>query len=130
MGDIDFLNKLEVYTFANCSDVMRHAPGLTTKKGNPMPWIENFANEYDVVARLGVLAPRKKKWGIYIDGDVYRKGGGWGHCLNLHYLMGLKEHLDDPGDVKNPYAHWEGDKGNGKTPRLYGYYDGAVPEPY
>ncbi len=131
LGDLDLLQKLEIYTFANAADVMRHAPGLMTAAGHAVPYLEHFANEFDLVARTGILAPRKEKWGIKIDGDVYRQAGGWGHNLNLHYLMGIRRHLKKPEKLKNPYAPWEaGENGKGKKPRLFGYFDGEVPEPY
>lgn len=130
LDHLDQLKKLEIYTFANAADVMRHAPGLRTAAGNPVPYLEHFANEFDLVARTGILAPRKEKWGVYIDGDVFRRSGGWGHCLNLHYLMGIRRHLEEPKKAKNPYVPWESGNGKGKRPRLYAYYDGKVPEPY
>jgi hypothetical protein len=122
------LEKLEIYSFANCSDVMRYAPGLKSDAGNPVPFLENFANELDLVARTGILAPRKEKWGIKIDGDVYAKARGWGHLLNLHYLMGIRDHLENPKSVRNPYASMGADPGD--MPRLYKYFNGGVPEAY
>ncbi len=49
------LAKLEVYCFANCANTM---PYIGVWEGRPVPWIENFGNEHDIVARLGMLAPR------------------------------------------------------------------------
>ena len=48
------LAKLEVYCFANCANTM---PYIGAWEGRPVPWIENFGNEHDIVARLGMLAP-------------------------------------------------------------------------
>lgn len=130
LDDPGQLRKLEIYTFANAADVMRFAPDLKTAAGHPAPYMEHFANEFDLVGRTGVLAPRKEKWGVRIDGDIFRRAGAWGHCLNLHYLMGIRRHLEEPEKEKNPYVPWESGNGKGKRPRLYAYYDGQTPEPY
>ncbi len=49
------LAKLEIYAFATCADEMTYyrtpTPGTP-----PIPWIEHFGNENDLVARLGMLA--------------------------------------------------------------------------
>ena len=109
------LNKLEIYAFANCADEMRYAPNLRTLQNNPVPWIENFANQYDLVARLGMLAPKKKKRKIVIDGDVHLKKEGWGHFLNEHYLHGFDNGKRDYEPVKAD-----------KKARLYGYLKGGT----
>ena len=47
------LAKLEVDCFANCANTM---PYIGAWDGRPVPWIENFGNQNDIVARLGMLA--------------------------------------------------------------------------
>ena len=97
-----------------------------------LPYIENFANQYDLVARLGVLSPlrRSKPSVIQIDGAVFEKQGddAWGHLLNQHYLFGIEDFLHAQNKVNSPYIS------TGKTqlsqPRLYEYYDGQRPKPY
>ncbi len=49
----DELAKLEIYCFANCANTMKYL-----QPDRAVPWIENFGNEFDIVARLGMLAPR------------------------------------------------------------------------
>ncbi len=118
------LEKLEVYTFANCADRMRCvAPGI--------PRIEHFANECDLVARLGVLSPladaEDHNAPIRIDGPVYEARGTWGHLLNEHYLYRIYDYLsagNDTGD--NPYPLAPGAKGPSR-PRLYAYFQGGRP---
>jgi len=127
MDDPDHLAKLEIYAFANAADVMRHAPTLTSASGAPVPYIENIGNQYDVVARLGMLAPNPDKHDIVIDGEKFEGGGRWGHCLNLHYLSGLDEYLRAPAEGKSPFTAMDG---SDRLPRLYGYYGGQTPAAY
>ncbi len=131
LSDPEHLRKLEVYAFANAASVMSHMPGLKSARGHPVPWIENFGNEYDLVARTGMLAPKKEERGIQIDGGNYVKNGMWGHLLNVHYLMGIHDHMEDPAGCPNDYELQDGDaSGAPERPRLYEYYGGAKPEPY
>ena len=121
------LRKLEVYALANCASVMAYAPDLLTDKGSRVPWIESFGNEYDLVARCGMLAPNGSEHGIRIDGARYVNRGMWGHVLNVHYLWGIHDHLKDPGRYPNPYYPM----GTGPSrSRLYDYFDGGVPDLY
>ena len=71
------LAKLEVYCFANCANTM---PYIGAWDGRPAPWIENFGNEHDIVARLGMLAPRAEYWGIDIAGPRYEHRGAGATC--------------------------------------------------
>jgi pimeloyl-ACP methyl ester carboxylesterase len=122
---ISRIEKLEVYTFANCADKMRW---VVRRGSRVFPWIENFANQRDLVARLGVLSPfRDRPELIAIDGPVYLKtaAGGWGHLLNEHHLFDILDHLERPAEVENPYP--AADPASPKVPRLYGYFRGASP---
>ena len=83
------LAKLEVYCFANCANTM---PYIGAWDGRPVPWIENFGNERDIVARLGMLAPRADHWCIDIAGPRYEHRGAWGHMLNEHYLAAIERY--------------------------------------
>ena len=57
------LAKLEIYGFANCANTMRYyRPPVEGQK--PIPWIESFGNQHDLVARLGMLAPHPARWGL------------------------------------------------------------------
>jgi hypothetical protein len=120
------LRKLELYTFANCADRMRHV-----LPEDALPYIENFANEYDWVARLGVLSPLLGGEGatVQIDGDLYLQPGEWGHLLNEHYLMAIDDYLY-PGPDRhrrhdNPFQPADG---GDARPRLYGYFHGKDPD--
>ena len=131
LEDPEHLKKLEIYAFANAATLMCYMPGFETAQGHPVPWIENFGNEYDLVARTGMLAPKKKERGIVIDGGNYVKQGMWGHVLNAHYLFGIHDHLKDPERCGNDYRLQEGDEsGAPERPRLYDYYGGETPPPY
>ncbi len=138
MKDFDLLTenelaKLEIYCFANCANRMCYyrTPQHETR---PIPWIESFGNENDLVARLGMLAPRPAKWGIQIDGPRYERFEAWGHLLNQHYLSAIDEFQKE--------GHKRGSKGGSKpyklinarsypeakTPRLFSYINGGRPE--
>ena len=118
------LNKLEIYAFATCADSMCHvAESGRTRKGNPIPWLEHFGNEHDLVARLGMLALRQSNWGIRIEGGLYQRRGAWGHLLNEHYLAAIDRHLDASGNSEDPYVPM----GGHDSPRLYRYAGGASP---
>jgi hypothetical protein len=119
------LHKLEIFTFANCADKMRYI-----YPARQLPYMEHFANQHDLVARLGVLSPFRDnpKALIEIEGPVYEQKDGWGHLLNEHYLAPIDSYLY-PANSKqprpdNPYA---GVDQKAPTPRLYGYFHGNHP---
>jgi len=122
---LERLKKLEIYTFANCADKMRYV--YPSRK---VPYMEHFANERDVVARLGILSPLYggPEGLIEIDGPVFEQKAAWGHLLNEHYMAPIDDYLY-PGERKyhrevDPYP------GSGKRPqkpRLYDYFHGNQP---
>ena len=129
----DELAKLEVYCFANCANTMSYYRRPTYDRP-PIPWIESFGNEHDLVARLGMLAPNAAKWGIAIDGPCYQQRGAWGHLLNEHYLSAI-EQSQKAGRKRGgrggcaPYELLNADIFPDVTvPRLFSYITGGVPE--
>jgi len=131
---VDELSKLEIYCFANCANTMTYFPGLMPN-GRPGPWIENYGNEFDIVARLGMLAPDQRGKGIRIDGPVYMKQNAWGHMLNEHYLKEIERaqrvRLNKGGHGKQPFAPYQQIKPDPQSelmpPRLYAYINGGTP---
>jgi hypothetical protein len=124
------LAKLELYCFANCANDMKYFRPPQAGQ-NPVPWIENFGNEFDLVARLGMLAPDPDQLGIDIDGPSYERPGAWGHLLNEHYLFGIEEY-QKAGQKKGgaggsaPFKLVNGTTYPGcETPRLFGYINGG-----
>lgn len=123
------LAKLEIYCFATCANVMTwYRP--TVADGKPIPYLEHYGNEYDIVARLGMLAPRAAERTIKIDGQRYMRHGGWGHLLNEHYLYPLaavqrrgRRHGGTGGAA--PFAAVNGTQ---DAPRLYAYINGGAPD--
>ena len=129
------LAKLEVYCFATCANQLRWyrapAPGRP-----PLPWLEHFGNERDLVARLGLLAPAAAQHGIQIDGPSWVRPGAWGHLLGEHYLYPI-EQLQRPGRKRGgiggaaPFRRLaEGgplDSPSDGVPRLYAYLNGGQP---
>lgn len=131
--DTQELAKLEVYCFATCANVMGYLEAGEGQK--PIPWIEHFGNEYDIVARLGMLAPNAKPLDIGIGGPRYVQRGAWGHFLNEHYLFGIEDHQKigrkqggaasaKPYELLNPSTLPATDE-NG--PRFYEYLNGGSP---
>ncbi|MFC3153421.1 hypothetical protein ACFOEK_20440 [Litoribrevibacter euphylliae] len=130
----ELLRKLEVYTFANCADKMNYITQVHDASGKliGLPYIENFANEFDLVARLGVLSPLKGQEDyVEIDGPIYEKKGllAWGHLLNQHYLFGIDGYLE--GETRNPYVLTDNEEQSlSELPRLYEYAAGKRPAEY
>jgi hypothetical protein len=124
------LAKLEIYCFANCANTMTR---LERPGRPPIPWIENFGNEFDIVARLGMLAPDPAGWGIDIDGPCYERKGAWGHLLNEHYLSAIEARQKvgrKRGGVgtADPYRPVAGTyEGESPVPRLFDYINGGTP---
>lgn len=132
---MDELGKLEIYCFANCANKMTWYSAYGAN-GRPVPWIENFANEYDLVARLGMLAPNMQSNGISIDGPIYLRPQAWGHLLNEHYLKPIDKIQrlrlrkgPQAHDRLAPYRLINPDSLNAiSTPRLFSYLNGGSPE--
>jgi len=127
------LSKLEIYCFANCANHMSYLGGFQDRK-KPIPWIESFGNEMDIVARLGILAPDPVGRNISIQGPRYIRPGAWGHLLNEHYLLPI-EAAQRLGRKKSgrggtqPFLSVDGDNAEvSTTPRLYEYINGGSPQ--
>jgi hypothetical protein len=119
--------KLELYCFANCATAMNPivAVGMPPRHA---PWIESYGNEYDLIARLGVLAPPHGIGSARIEGERYRRDGAWGHLLNAHYLVPMIADLTGTSQARALAPFREN---LFKAPRLYGYYQGGKPSlPY
>jgi hypothetical protein len=119
--------KLELYCFANCSTSM--APiAVVGEPACRVPWIESYGNEYDVVARLGVLAPPHGIGSARIEGDRYRRAAMWGHFLNAHYLIPM---LRDYQDLDHDRHRLQPLGLNlNPQPRLLEYVAGQTAAPY
>ena len=70
--DTKFANKVELYTFAGALDELDRDDGTIA---------EHFANEFDFVARIGVMALDRD-----IYGETYVRPDATGHMLNMNYL--------------------------------------------
>jgi len=90
-----YLKKLEIYAFANCASNMKYI--LMDK----YPYMENFANEDDFVARLGCNCADDVIQYIDIDGPVFINKGKSGHMFNSHYMNNFSE--DFPNSRLNNY---------------------------
>jgi len=122
------LAKLELYCFANCANTMTYL-----RPDRAIPYLESFGNEYDIVARLGMSAPRAKKWGIRIDGPRYVHPQAWGHLLNEHYLSAVEKcqkvrHIKGGQRGSTPYQLINAeDYPAHSVPRLFSYINGGEP---
>ena len=89
-----FLEKIEIYAFANCASKMIYL-------NENLPYIESFANENDIVARLGCNCSEEIKKYVKIDGKLFIVKNKSGHMLNTHYLDNFK--IDYPNSSLNKY---------------------------
>ena len=128
------LAKLEIYCFATCANVLTYYKSEEGRR--PLPWIEHYGNEYDIIARLGMLAPSPNAREIQIEGPRYVRKNAWGHFLNEHYLFSVEEKQKkgrkhggdgtaDPFELANPSSLPAQD---GHGPRLYEYINGGSPK--
>jgi hypothetical protein len=118
------IGKLELYCFANCATSMESFVVLGTPPQHA-PWIESYGNEYDMVARLGVLAPPYGVGSARIGGDRYRRSRMWGHLFNAHYLLPM---VNDLTGATPPSHELEPFHSNlRQRPRLWEYVDGNTP---
>lgn len=78
----EVLAKLELYMFANAASRMCYVDAERR-----LPHIESYANEHDIVTRLGCLARDDfhEEDLIRIDGSLFTCNR-YGHLLNAHYL--------------------------------------------
>jgi hypothetical protein len=94
--------------------------------------MEHFANEFDLVARLGILSPLRSQPEklIEIDGPLFEREVAWSHLLNEHYMTPIDDFLYPGG--RSSHCHEEDpyrDSGSEpKTPRLYKYFHGKRPD--
>lgn len=136
LSDFEFLTedelaKLEIYLFANCATTMSYYR-LPSDGRPPLPWIESFGNQYDIVARLGMLAPYPGRHDIHLDGPIYERRGGWGHLLNKHYLMPIeaaqRRGYKRGGQAgRAPYTLANSEFFLDAAPRLFSYINGGSP---
>ncbi|RPA82713.1 hypothetical protein BJ508DRAFT_317984 [Ascobolus immersus RN42] len=89
------LEKMEIYTFGCAANhfnnplIRPSAPSSPTSKGEEerlITHIEHYANEYDFVARFGVLQFSSNPPDNRYVGRVFTRKGKGGHLLNQHYL--------------------------------------------
>ncbi|MGE5601565.1 MAG: hypothetical protein ACM30E_00850 [Nitrososphaerales archaeon] len=82
-------DKLEVYFFATCANDIKHHACRPDHR--PVPWMEHFGNERDLVARLGMFAPEGEERNVTIEGARFIHRGAWGHLMNIDYLLPIAE---------------------------------------
>lgn len=116
---LDELAKMELYCFANCAASMQHVDRRLA-----LPFIENFANEYDPIRRIGVNTSDRD----HISGDHYVRPQAEGHLLNAHYLHPMEfEWLASlPRSAPKTELRYLAEDRRA-TPRLFDYFGGASP---
>lgn len=118
------LAKLEVYAFANCTSLMEPADHSAH-----LPYLESYGNEFDAVARLGVLAPAHGIGAARVGGERFLRRDAWGHLLNAHYLQAMEQEwrasAADGGALRTGLSPLPGNRA--RLPRLFGYFNGASP---
>jgi hypothetical protein len=118
------IGKLELYCFANSATSMEPFVTLHTPPHHA-PWIESYGNEYDMIAKLGLLAPPHGIGSARIAGDRYRRSGAWGHLFHAHYLVPMLKDLagaTQPGNELEPFH-----TNLRLRPRLWEYVGGNTP---
>ncbi len=126
------LGKLEVYAFATCAQRMGFYGG-PRRGARRLPWIEHYGNTNDIVARLGMLAPRAERRQISIEGPRFERPGAWGHLLNAHYLTPIREcqkrgHRRGGSGSADPFVLVDADDDRSAIPRLFAYLNGGTPD--
>lgn len=120
------LAKLEIYAFGNCASLM----GPIARQAQA-PYVESYGNEFDLLARLGVLAPPASAHGACrVGGERFVRRGARGHLLNAHYLWPMEQEWRASQRVESldRRSEWRPLPGNmARRPRLFGYFDGATP---
>jgi hypothetical protein len=84
-GQKHLIEKLELYLFANAASRVCYL-----SRDEHIPHIESYANEHDIVTRLGVLARDTfhEEDLVRIDGPVFTSKR-YGHQFTAHYLPGF-----------------------------------------
>ncbi|CAG8764650.1 1731_t:CDS:1, partial [Cetraspora pellucida] len=77
------LNKLEVYTFANISREFINPKGL-------IKCIEHYANEYDFIAKIGVL---REVCNPRFNGKIFVHKNARGHLFNRYYSLDPDDYI-------------------------------------
>ena len=96
LDKIEYLKKLEIYAFACCASKMMYIK-------DELPYIEHFANENDIIAKLGCNVPNNIKHMINLDGNIFIAKNDAGHMLNAHYLYNFKDKF--PNSKFNKYIN-------------------------
>lgn len=95
---IEYLEKLEIYAFGSCVSHMKY---LITDDNNQYPYMEHFANENDLVAKMGCNHSKDIEEYIDIDGTIFINKGKSGHLFNSHYMDNFPQ--DYPDSKLNSY---------------------------
>jgi hypothetical protein len=102
--------------------------GFVDRKAR-LPYLESHGNEFDAIARLGVLGSGEGPREARIGGERFVRRGAWGHLLNAHYLHPMEQEwraLQD-GKPNLGIALKALPFNEARTPRLFEYFGGASP---
>ncbi|KAL9100758.1 MAG: hypothetical protein Q9163_003907 [Psora crenata] len=86
------MSKLEIYTFGSAASHFSNPPispkpaRSAMKQERVIPYIEHYANEYDMVPRWGVLYSTREILSNRYAGSVFVRMGASGHLFNQHYM--------------------------------------------
>ena len=101
------MSKLEIYTFGSAASHFSN-PRLSRfeshNQARVIPYIEHYANEFDMVPRWGVLHSTRSILSNRYAGSVFVRMGASGHMFNQHYMGGMFSTLhpnqDHPANEK------------------------------
>ncbi|KAI4272954.1 MAG: hypothetical protein L6R38_006467 [Xanthoria sp. 2 TBL-2021] len=144
----DVMGKLEIYTFGSAASHFHNPPtssleansssSSSSAQTTAIPYIEHYANEYDMVPRWGVLYATCKLLNNRYAGNVFIRDQATGHMFVDHYLdpiFPIAKHGDPKAAVKakRGQANGNGDvngqgvtNGNGHLEEALSYLDSIV----
>jgi len=84
LDKLEYIKKIEIYAFGCCASNMKYL--INDDDNNQYPYMEHFANENDIVAKMGCNHSKDIEDYIDIDGKIFINKGKSGHLFNSHYL--------------------------------------------
>ncbi|KAL8766979.1 MAG: hypothetical protein Q9209_006391 [Squamulea sp. 1 TL-2023] len=121
------MRKMEIYTFGSAASHFHNPPiaSLVTASSTfstqptTIPYIEHYANEYDMVPRWGILYAISNLLNNRYAGNVFVRDGASGHMFVEHYLdpiFPIAKHHSPKAITKVKKGHANGnDDVNGQT---------------
>ncbi|KAL8784899.1 MAG: hypothetical protein Q9213_003712 [Squamulea squamosa] len=123
----NMMGKMEIYTFGSAASHFHNPPTSSANTASStfstqpttIPYIEHYANEYDMVPRWGVLYATSSLLNNRYAGNVFVREGASGHMFVEHYLdpiFPMAQHHSPKAVTKVKKGHPNGNgDANGQT---------------